>query len=193
MISRIIHRPSDVGGRASKFFTPLFALVIVAILLAACQQKIPKEALQLSPDSLDRRQLQTRVFDTTDETELISASAALLQDLGFNLDESEVSLGLVVGSKDRDATEAGQVAASLLLAVLIGAAVPWDEKQKIRASVVTRELEGRNGYALRLTMQRIVWNTQEQISRTEPLDEPEIYQEFFGKLSKAVFLEAQEL
>ena len=95
--------------------------------------------------------------------ELLAASAHLLQDLGFNLDESEVELGVVVASKDRDATEAGQVAASLLLAML-GVAMPWDDEQKIRASIITRELKERNGYAVRLTMQRIVWNTQNQIS-----------------------------
>lgn len=168
-------------------------LVVCAAVLTACAQKIPPEALQLSPESLERRQAQTRVFETSDEAELLSASAALLQDLGFNLDESEVDLGVIVASKDRDATEADQVAASIVLAVLFGAAMPWDDEQKIRAAVITRGLEDRDGFAVRLTMQRIVWNTQGKVSKTEPLDDPVMYQEFFAKLSKAVFLEAQEL
>ncbi len=170
----------------------LIVIGLAALMVAGCEASIPKEALQLTPDSLARRQVQTRVFETTNEAELLAASAHLLQDLGFNLDESEVELGVVVASKDRDATEAGQVAASLLLA-LLGVAMPWDDEQKIRASIITRELKERNGYAVRLTMQRVVWNTQNQISKTEPLDDPEMYQEFFAKLSKAVFLEAQEL
>jgi hypothetical protein len=170
----------------------LIVIGLAALMVAGCEASIPKEALQLTPDSLARRQVQTRVFETTNEAELLAASAHLLQDLGFNLDESEVELGVVVASKDRDATEAGQVAASLLLA-LLGVAMPWDDEQKIRASIITRELKERNGYAVRLTMQRIVWNTQNQISKTEPLDDPKMYQEFFAKLSKAIFLEAQEL
>ncbi len=171
----------------------LVACLLCGLALAACAQTIPQEALQLAPESLERRQVQTRVFETADEAELLSASAALLQDLGFNLDESEVELGVIVGSKNRDATEADQVAASIVMAALLGVAMPWDDEQKIRAAVITRKLEDRNGYAVRLTMQRIVWDTQGRVSQTEPLDDPEMYQEFFSKLSKAVFLEAQEL
>ena len=177
----------------SRHLKRLAAVCVCAFVLAACEQSIPKEALQLSPDSLERRQAQTRVFETNNEAELLSASAALLQDLGFNLDESEVDLGVLVASKDRDATEADQVAASIVMAALLGVAMPWDDEQKIRAAVITRELEDRNGFAVRLTMQRIIWDTQGQVSETEPLDDPEMYQEFFSKLSKAVFLEAQEL
>ena len=171
----------------------MFFAIFGVVLVGACAPTIPKEALQLSPDSLERRQAQTRVFETEDEAAILSASAALLQDLGFNLDESEVELGVIVGSKNRDATEAGQVVASIVLAALLGVYTPWDDEQKIRASVITRKILERNGFAVRLTMQRIVWNTNGQVSRTEPLDEPEMYQEFFDKLSKAVFLEAQEL
>ncbi|MEQ8354656.1 MAG: hypothetical protein RH942_03895 [Kiloniellaceae bacterium] len=173
---------------------PLIIAVVTSLALSACQETIPKEALQLSPKSLEQRQAQTRRFQTAAEASLLSASAAVLQDLGFNIDEGESALGVIVGSKDRDATEAGQVAGAVVMAILFGVATPVDDKQKIRASIVTRPQEDENGWtAVRITFQRVVWNTNGQVSRSEALTEPELYQEFFSKLSKSVFLEAHEI
>lgn len=164
-----------------------------ALLLSACASQIPKEALQLAPESLALRQLQTRRFDTPDEKLILAAGAGILQDLGFTLDASDSQLGVIVASKDRSAVEAGQVIFSLLVGALAGAPVPWDEKQKIRASFVTRPAgTERPSVLVRVTFQRVVWNTAKQVTKTEPLDEPRFYQEFFEKLSKAVFLEAHE-
>jgi len=162
------------------------------MLLTACNQTIPKQALQLSQESMTLRQLQTRSFNTSNEKKLLTSGAGVLQDLGFNIDESETSLGVIVGSKDRDATEAGQIAGAVAMAVLFGVYMPTDKNQKIRASLITRPT-GKNKTNLRITLQRVVWNTQGQISKTQSIVEPEIYQEFFSKLSKAVFLEANEI
>lgn len=166
--------------------------VLLSGILAGCAS-IPKDALRLSPESLQERQLQTRRFETQNEANLLSASAALLQDLGFTIDKSETSLGVIAASKDRSAVEAGQVVAAVLVALLLGAPVPYDEKQKMRVSVVTRPLGDGKSTAVRVTFQRIVWNTAKQVSKAERLNDPEIYQEFFSKLSKAVFLEAHQL
>ena len=191
--SHITPRRSDRSFASGRGAVRLAVTVACALAIVGCQQTVPKAALQLSADSLQRRQVQTRVFETTDEAELLSASAALLQDLGFTLDESEVGLGVIVASKDRDATEVGQVVGSVAMAVLFGAHVPVDDEQKIRAALVTRRLADRDGYAVRLTMQRIVWNTDGKVSKTEPLDDAQMYAQFFDRLSKSVFLEAQEL
>ena len=168
-------------------------LLIVSVIVSGCTQTIPDSALQLSPDSMKLRQLQTRAFNTKNEKKLLIASAGVLQDLGFNIDESETSLGVIVGSKDRDATEAGQVIAAIILGALNNGQAPAiDKSQKIRASLITRP-NGKGKTNLRITLQRIVWNTQGQISRTESIEDPKIYQEFFSKLSKAVFLDANEI
>ena len=172
--------------------------IIIFLTSFGCVQQIPKEALQLSKESLKLRQLQTRRFDT-DEKTLLSASAALLQDLGFNIDESETKLGVIACSKKRDATSAGQVVGAVFFAVLTGAVMPVDKEQLIRASLVTNPIYidesdlTKCQTSVRITFQRVVTNTENQISRLECIEEPEIYQEFFEKLSQSVFLEAHEL
>lgn len=170
---------------------PLCLLLAASMAVSGCVQTIPKEALQLRPESMQLRQLQTRSFDTGDEKKLLTAGASVLQDLGFSIDESETKLGVIVGSKDRDAVEAGQVAGAVMVAVLFGVAMPIDKNQKIRASLVTRPNGKKSN--LRVTFQRVIWNTQGQVSRTESVEDAKIYQEFFEKLSKSVFLEANEI
>lgn len=168
----------------------------LALTLVGCQEPIPKAALQISPQTLEFRQLQTRKFETRDEIAILAAVAGLLQDTGFNIDETEKSLGVIVASKDRDAVETGQVLGAILVAALIGVVPAIDEKQKMRCSVVTKP-HGDPGHetatSVRVTFQRIVWNTQGKISKVEKLDDPKMYQEFFEKLSKAVFLEAEHI
>jgi hypothetical protein len=170
-----------------------FCLAIAAALTtSACTPGIPETALQLKPDSLKLRQLQTRRFDTADELKLLKAGAGVLQDLGFNIDESETKLGVIVGSKDRDATEAGQIAGAVVIAILFGVMPATDKEQKIRASLISKPIDDKS-IAVRITFQRIVWNNQGQVSRTESIEDAAIYQEFFDKFSKAVFLSANEI
>lgn len=123
-------------GRATR----LLAL-FCCVLLGACATKIPPNALQLSPESLKDREMQTRYFETGDEQSLLSSSAQVLQDLGFNIVDSETDLGLIVGSKHRDSQDAGQIAASVTLALLLGVYMPTDQDQIIRVSLVTRPLD----------------------------------------------------
>ena len=78
---------------------------ILGLALSGCAQpNVSDEKLSLPPDAPALRQVQTRYFDTEDEAELLSASAALLQDLGFLLDETNSELGLIVASKVRNST-----------------------------------------------------------------------------------------
>jgi hypothetical protein len=178
----------------------LATLVVVGCICAlnGCTT-IPKDALVLSPDSLERRQLQTRRIEGIDEGKLLNATAEVLQDLGFNIDESETRLGVIVASKDRSAVHGGQVLGAVLLALLGGGYTDVDKSQKIRVSVVTRPALGQDGkplpdtQLLRITIQRIVTNTSGMVTRVESIEKPEIYQEFFERLSKSVFLEVQQI
>lgn len=162
-------------------------------MLGGCTKTIPPEALQLSATSMQDRQMQTRRFDTKDQDKLQRASAQVLQDLGFQIDESETKLGLIVASKDRDATETGQIVAAIAVAILFGARMSTDKHQKIRASLVTRSVDNGADTSVRITFQRLVWNHDNQLSKIEGINDPKIYQEFYEKLSQSVFLTAQEI
>ncbi|MDH5203999.1 MAG: hypothetical protein OEZ31_01840 [Nitrospirota bacterium] len=184
-------------GLQKTFFLHLWSFLIllfVPVFLSACQHHIPPEALSLDSESLKLRQIQTRVFQTDDEIKVLIACSSLLQDLGFTIDESETELGVLVGSKDRSALSAGQIVGSIIFGVFTGVPIPWEKNQKMRASVITRTTgDKKKSIAVRVTFQRIVWNTENKVTIREGLTEPKMYQEFFDKLSKALFLEAQEI
>lgn len=172
----------------------LAVLTILVIGLEGCAT-IPKDALKLTPESLEKRALQTRKYEGISEVDLLSASAGVIQDLGFNIDESETKLGVIVGSKDRSAIEAGQVAAAIIIAFLGGGDMPIDKNQKLRVCIVVRPTPENDDkkHFVRVTFQRIVWDTRNRISRIEGLEQTEMYQEFFDRLSKAVFLEGHKI
>jgi hypothetical protein len=177
------------------------AFLCLIVLLVGCPSTtIPKDALILTPSSLADRQLQSRVYEDVSEADILSASVGIIQDLGAKITETETDLGLVVGEKMRDATDAGQVAGAVILgivAALLGespGSLSVDKRQKIKFSLVTTPVSSakRNKrWLVRLTIQRIVWNTQNQGSRREAVNDAEIFQAFFEKLDKSLFLEQQ--
>ena len=171
----------------------LIILCVFGFFASNCNT-IPKQALVLSEQSLEWRQMQSRKYETNDEEKIIVACSNLLQDLGFTIVEAETKLGVIVGTKDRSAVDGGQVVGTIFLALLTGVASPIDKEQKFKASVITRPYgENKEEVIVRVTFQRIVWNTQGQITQLERLNDIEMYQEFFSKLSKAIFLDAHEI
>lgn len=171
------------GARAS--------LLACLFVLSGCATTIPDDAFKLTSTSLEDRQLQSRKFSTQDNKLLLSSGASVLQDMGYTIDESNTDLGVLTASKKADAKDAGQIAGAIALALLTGAVTPTDDEQKIRICLVLQEsLDDSSSSVARITIQRIIWNTQGKISRVESINSPDLYQAFFDKLSKATFLEA---
>ncbi|QQD18320.1 hypothetical protein I6N98_00125 [Spongiibacter nanhainus] len=175
---------------------PIALAASLAFILSGCAG-VPQGALALSQESLETRQLQSKKYEGINEERILSASAGVLQDMGFTLVESETSLGVIIGNKDRSAVSAGQIAL-VFLAALGGANAAYDKDQKIIASLVTRPARGSEGqliadtYVARVTFARSVTNSH-NIIRYESLEAPELYQDFFEKLSKSVFLEGANI
>ena len=134
-----------------------------------------------------------------------SRSAAVLQDLGFQLEESQQNVGFLRATKERSAREYGQyVKQGLVLILSLGMVLqPVDLHQKIAAALVARPLNTEaTRQEIRIMFYRVVWKGDGQADNQyippgeqymEMIRDPEIYQQFFAKLSKAVFLEAHRI
>ena len=176
--------------------------VLVACLGGCITPMQPTEFFQLSEESPANRAMQTRLFETSDDKELLSASAAVLQDLGFQVEEIVCDVGLVRAAKERSAREYGQdIGRFFLWLISLGHFyTPVDLQQKISATMVARPINSDvTRHEVRVMFYRVVWMGDGYAGRDaippgqqkmEMIRDPEIYQQFFAKLSKAVFLEA---
>lgn len=177
-------------------------LVLSALTSGCVTPTQPAELFQLSPESPKHRAMETRFFETKNERELLSASAAVLQDLGFQIEESVREVGFLRATKERSAREYGQDIGRFFIALLsLGhALIPVDLHQKIAATLVARPVNpDASRHEVRIMFYRVVWKGDGHADRQyippgeqkmEMLRDPVIYQQFFAKLSKAVFLEA---
>lgn len=176
--------------------SPLF---LSLLLLTGCvSTEAPPEAFVVSESQLAQRQAETRRYDGLTEDKIVLASANVLQDLGYAIGETELKLGVLTGSKQRDASSGGEIATSIVVALLTGVATPVSKDQKINVLLVVRPVLNSEGKPLpesnyvRVSFQRAVTMTNGAV-RMETLTDKELYQEFHDKLSKSVFIEAQKI
>ena len=94
--------------RRMSHFLKRISIIFLCLGIVGCVS-IPTGFLKPSEGYLQKRELQMRQYDTTDQEKIITSVAGVLQDLGFTLDASETQVGFVAASKKADATNKGQV------------------------------------------------------------------------------------
>lgn len=168
----------------------IFFLTVVFLFSGCVSQQ---NLYTLDKDYLERRSIETRVFDTQKEKELLSASAQVLQDLGYSIKESDVNLGMITAEKNRDVNStAGKVALttlSILSAVSGGGDTTYEDVQKFYVNIVTTPTKEKT-IKVRVLFTRKSWDNHGNIYKIEKINDTKIYQEFFDKLSQSIFLTA---
>ena len=177
--------------------------VIVLIGFAAGCSSIPEEAYRLPQSSLSEREAQTRTFEVSDDSEILQASVALLQDMEYNVDAIEYPLGVLSASKVVDADsamqKAGLVAADVALVILSiisgtsvggGAYAGADDEIGLKITLVVLPSMAHEGqHTARITIQRVLIDKSERVKEVGLIEDPFVYQEVFDKLSKSLLLE----
>ena len=155
------------------------AALLLAVCLTGCALETPADLFAPTEDMLQARQRETRRYEGISEPELLSASVAVLQDMGFMLTEADTKLGVLTGTKNRT----GNV---------------FQTNQTISVTLVVRPVFDSQGQPLpkshqvRVNFNRVILYTNGK-SKAENLNSPELFTEFHDKLSKSVFIEGQKL
>jgi len=175
------------------------------LLLAGCAPQV-SQVLTPPEDMLAQRQFQTKQYESADEDQILRACAALLQDMGFQIDEGTSRLGVILGSKMRDAnsltTGERAAVAVLTLGLLVGGytaplallLVDKMNSQPVRIDVgiFTRKIDAEgNRVAVRIIFRETEYKNG-QPALPQVIKDAAIYQDAFDRLSKALFLEAWE-
>lgn len=185
-----------------KINTRMFALALVFVVSACVTPndhalKIGGPPIEDGETVASLRAVQSRRFDTLETQKLIEASAATLQDLGFNIQTTSTAFGVISGSKDRDAVETTQVAGQIALVILAALGgnthqMVYDESQQINVSLVVNHI-GETSSEVRVFFDRHITNNLGKLWRADVIKDPAIYQDFFASLSASTFLEANEI
>lgn len=79
----------------SKALLGLFFVLILGTGCATTQARL----LDSDESQVRLRSIQSRAFDTTDKAQTLRTTISLLQDLGFIIDQADLALGTVTGTK----------------------------------------------------------------------------------------------
>ena len=176
----------------------LIAAIACALLAGCMPSEITQEMLKFKEDTPARRQVESRSFATANEAKLLTDGAAVLKELGFTVDVRSDELGFVAASKKGCAYYVGEIAAAAATVIVsqvvgLGLGMPaYDKNQSLRAALVAAPGDG-GALVIRVTLQRVVWDTEGKVTKSELVSDPAPYKEFFAKLAKAAGLEAHEL
>lgn len=195
-------------------------MILTTLVMATCaagysnwaraQQTQPQDMeplFQLNPTDAADLSIQSRRYDNGDYQAVLNAGSSVLQDMGFKITGGERELGLLTGEKMADVTGAGPVhaigeaalvTATLILSVMAGQDMvmnlPEQVAQRIHVSLLVTPDSGPTPGAttVRLSIDRdMIYDHGGVIADHTEL--PLVYQEFFGKLSKSVYLEGERL
>ncbi|HIE77934.1 MAG TPA: hypothetical protein EYP92_03815 [Candidatus Thioglobus sp.] len=170
-------------------------LIIVLISISGCAQNMgariqwdSKDQILLSEESqVKLRSVQTQVFDTTDKESILKAAIYAMQDLFFDIDVVDPSLGILSGKKlyanahawRDDATYFNYKTDDLIIfASNYRTFGPFKYRSDLTRLTITVRPRGETQLIVRASVQYDI----------DAVDSPEVYQKFFALLRQSLFI-----
>lgn len=170
--------------RHFKIMRTLFLYLCLLFSVTSCASYT--NYYKLDKNYLQNRQISTKDFKVNDEELVLKSSIQVLQDLGFNIDESEKNLGIITASKNKEINSTVRVVNVFVLMAFSETNTTYDIRQKIYVTVSTKK-NSDNFVSVKVTFARKIWNNLEQF-RVEKIYNKDIHKSFFDKLEQSLFL-----
>lgn len=169
------------------------ALFLILFTVFSCdiQHDYYKNYYKQDENYLKRRVIETRSFEIQNEEQILSASANVLQDLGFILNETNVKIGLITATKTRSAATIGAKVAQAVITGYLTNNPTYDTEREFYVTLVSTK-NNNGGYNVRVTFASITYDNQNGRYVKLISNEPE-YQVFFNKLGQSLFLTSHNI
>ena len=166
----------------TKKILPTIAAVLVLSACASTPQDNVTSATVTAPVTI-----RTEVRDLSVERTrpIVAAAAEILRNMGYEIDRSASDDDTVIAWKTDDIAPAGRGNPELVLAFLGDGPIAIAKERKVRASftAAARSTPG-EGITAGIAFQRITWDTAGDIMQVAPIDDRELYDGFFARLSQ---------
>jgi hypothetical protein len=162
----------------------LFIILVMPILCVGCAHQVVEPPLT----QLQIRSIQSREFDSTDKKIVMKAVMNVLQDEGFIVKNAVFELGLLNAEKFLDVENKG---VAILSRLACGEHARWNKHSVLEASANIDEFGDR--IRVRMNFQTKTYDNMGCVSEIVSIQNEKYYQDFFSKVSKALFIQSEDL
>lgn len=165
-----------------------YTLILLAPLMVLCLAGCGVHPKEPPMTQLQIREIQSRDFDTDNHKLVMKSMINVLQDDGFIIKNAVSDLGLLSAEKNIDVENSSHV---FLITLLEGKHARWEKQEVLEASGNVSEFGSK--IRVRMNFQTKVMDNYGCPKDIKTIYDPQMYQEFFEKVSKSIFLQQQDI
>lgn len=169
----------------------LLILFVLCLALPVCAKKRQAETIITPMTQLEKRQFQTRTYESTDKALVMKAMLNVLQDEGFIVYNANPLLGFIYGVKDFDASDP-----NIDITKEFGISKSRLNLNGIKVATIettANVTEYGKSMRVRVNFKRKLLNVYGNAQFVDDVNDVNYYQEFFSKVDKAIFLQKQKI
>ena len=169
----------------------LLILLVLCLALPVNARKKPKEEIITPMSQLEKRQFQTRTYQTIDKPLIMKAMLNVLQDEGFIVYNANPLLGFIYGVKDFDTADK-----NIDIAKEFGFSKARLNLNGIKVATIETTAnitEYGESMRVRVNFKRKLLNIYGNAQFIDDVNDENYYQDFFSKVDKAIFLQKQKI